>query len=218
MSKHTTAYVRLCLNKILLTDSDLEAFCIDHFPQALERFTNGMDRIAKVNLLLKIEPNHDKIIDKLASAHPVEFRALPIAPPPSASPSKYSTKVRLVASLVFGLAIIASVVIMFHSAKHQALPARLIDASSTDPSKAADLISSVEDPCAKPNICLYGTDPMGKDATYKTLRIDAFALGDSWEFGSATNIYYKAQRLNLSITLVRMKMVSCNLLRKPSMV
>lgn len=36
------------------TDSDLEAFCGDFFPEAASRFTNGMDRIAKTNLLLDL--------------------------------------------------------------------------------------------------------------------------------------------------------------------
>lgn len=39
------------------TDSELEAFCIDCFPTVHARFTNGMDRIQKLDLLLReIDP------------------------------------------------------------------------------------------------------------------------------------------------------------------
>lgn len=48
---------RLSLRKILealyVTDSELTAFCIDHFHAVSRKFTNGMDRIQKENLLLE---------------------------------------------------------------------------------------------------------------------------------------------------------------------
>lgn len=36
------------------TDADFDAFCLDEFPSVLRRFSGGMDRVAKVNLLLML--------------------------------------------------------------------------------------------------------------------------------------------------------------------
>ena len=47
------ASLRKLLGKVFPDDSDLDAFCIDHFPDVGARFTNGMDRVAKINLLFK---------------------------------------------------------------------------------------------------------------------------------------------------------------------
>lgn len=49
------ARLRLLLQKHLRLDSDLDAFCIDYFPTAKRRFTQGMDSTAKVNILLELE-------------------------------------------------------------------------------------------------------------------------------------------------------------------
>lgn len=46
--------LRKLINLVLITDSDLDAFCQDHFPSAKKRFTDGMDRVRKVSLLLEI--------------------------------------------------------------------------------------------------------------------------------------------------------------------
>jgi hypothetical protein len=44
--------VRDLLRSSLLRDADLDAFCIDYFPQVFQRFAPGFDRLAKENLLL----------------------------------------------------------------------------------------------------------------------------------------------------------------------
>lgn len=49
----STSQLRRILDRTLISDSDLDAFCLDHFPTVERQFTNGMDRKAKVNLLLK---------------------------------------------------------------------------------------------------------------------------------------------------------------------
>lgn len=46
--------VRNLVNQSLRTDSDLNAFIIDHFPELWPRFSNAMDRTAKVNLLFEL--------------------------------------------------------------------------------------------------------------------------------------------------------------------
>lgn len=44
--------VRKILDKILITPSELDGFCLDHFPAVRANFTGGMDRMAMINLLL----------------------------------------------------------------------------------------------------------------------------------------------------------------------
>lgn len=51
-----TAQLRRMLNAILIADSDLDAFCLDYFPQIKRRFTDGMERTRKLNILLEQVP------------------------------------------------------------------------------------------------------------------------------------------------------------------
>jgi hypothetical protein len=54
--------VRARIGEMLRTDSDLDAFCLDFFPEVYERFSNGMDRVMKVSLLLRlVEP---RVVDE----------------------------------------------------------------------------------------------------------------------------------------------------------
>lgn len=46
--------VRRTLQALLRTDGDFEAFCLDQFPEVFQRFSRGMDRVEKTNLLLTI--------------------------------------------------------------------------------------------------------------------------------------------------------------------
>jgi hypothetical protein len=45
---------RKLLKSALPLDTDLEAFCLDFFPQVHRRFGSGMERLAKENLLLSL--------------------------------------------------------------------------------------------------------------------------------------------------------------------
>ena len=47
------------LDNLLKTDSDFDAFCLDYFPQVKNRLTNGMDRVAKMNLLIETSEYDD---------------------------------------------------------------------------------------------------------------------------------------------------------------
>ena len=47
----TLASLRGLLHKVLPTDADFSAFCLDYFPEAAHRFSNGMDLMAKITLL-----------------------------------------------------------------------------------------------------------------------------------------------------------------------
>lgn len=50
----TRASLRKAINILLVTDSDLEGFCLDHAPDIARRFSGGMERTGKVNLLLQL--------------------------------------------------------------------------------------------------------------------------------------------------------------------
>ncbi len=46
--------LRQQLSDTLRTDQDFDAFCLDHFRSVFDRFTGGMDRVGKMNLLLTL--------------------------------------------------------------------------------------------------------------------------------------------------------------------
>lgn len=85
--------LRETLQRILPTDSELVAFCIDYFPVVANRFAPAMDRLAKENLLLQsvdaaqlaagLRDHNRELYDQLIPAAP-----LPPAPalPPALDP------------------------------------------------------------------------------------------------------------------------------------
>lgn len=50
----TPQLVRSRIDELLLTDQDFIAFCQDNFPATQKRFSDGMDRVARINLLLQL--------------------------------------------------------------------------------------------------------------------------------------------------------------------
>lgn len=65
----TRASLRRVLIAVLRTDADLNAFCVDHFPEVAARFGDSMDRLVKFNLLLSEVATID-ILARLNEAHP----------------------------------------------------------------------------------------------------------------------------------------------------
>lgn len=187
MARYSSSEVRLHLMETLRTDSDLNAFCLDHFPKVQQRFTNSMDRLAKINLLFEVERDPDEVMRKLTLAHPDVHRP----PAQSSLPNHHSTG-RLIAGAIFGTAFSAILFIVMKLQESHPIhvPMPPIDASFGIPPRPVDLISSASKSCLPPNVCLSGIDDMGRDATYKMLRIDTLAYGDSWDFGSSSNIHY----------------------------
>lgn len=59
------AHVRKLLNAALITDADFDAFCLDYFPNVKRRFGAAMQRVEKVNLLLEVEGDLERIADAL---------------------------------------------------------------------------------------------------------------------------------------------------------
>lgn len=64
--------LRKLLSALLPTDSDLEALCIDRFPETAGRFTGGMSRVEKTNLLLLVE-SADQILSALQERAPERY-------------------------------------------------------------------------------------------------------------------------------------------------
>lgn len=58
------AGVRRLLRSLIRTDEDLDALCLDYFPEVASRLARGMDRLAKVNLLIDLTPP-SKIVAQL---------------------------------------------------------------------------------------------------------------------------------------------------------
>ena len=56
--------VRARIEQLLTSDPDFDAFCIDYFPLVYHRFTIGMERTTKNNLLL-VHEKLDNIIEAL---------------------------------------------------------------------------------------------------------------------------------------------------------
>lgn len=79
--------VRKLLGEVIRTDVDLDAFCLDFFPDVQRRFAGGMTRVAKVNLLLEVECELGLIVDKLRERFPENliWAQQPPRPPPGAT-------------------------------------------------------------------------------------------------------------------------------------
>jgi hypothetical protein len=56
------------LDRQLRTDADFDAFCIDYFPEVHRRFSSGMSRTEKQNLLFQVVEEHDRILKCLETA------------------------------------------------------------------------------------------------------------------------------------------------------
>lgn len=63
-SPSRTAELRKLIARKLRLDSDLDAFCLDYFPEIKRRFTLGMDRLQKESLLLECADT-DELAERL---------------------------------------------------------------------------------------------------------------------------------------------------------
>lgn len=71
-SEHTidTPRLRQILAELLRSDSDLDAFCLDHFREVHRRFSSSMDRTQKENILIIHAPSPDAIVETLRKRFP----------------------------------------------------------------------------------------------------------------------------------------------------
>lgn len=66
------AALRRILIAVLPRDSDFVAFCLDYFPDVHQHFTDGMDRIQRISLLLEMEDSGE-ILRRLREHAPTRF-------------------------------------------------------------------------------------------------------------------------------------------------
>lgn len=71
-SRLERSFIRSLLNKILKSDSDFDAFCLDKFEKVFYKFPSQMDRVAKLNILL--QEDLDQIYEALKSMYPDEVK------------------------------------------------------------------------------------------------------------------------------------------------
>lgn len=65
----TPSALRQLLYAALPLDADLDALCVDYFPEVMRRFSGGMDRVAKINLLLMLA-SPESILSALRNSYP----------------------------------------------------------------------------------------------------------------------------------------------------
>lgn len=61
--------IRQLLESSLPSDADLNAFCLDFFPNVYKRFTQSLDRVQKTNILLEQVTNWTQILSALKSVN-----------------------------------------------------------------------------------------------------------------------------------------------------
>lgn len=99
------AQVRKLLEQRLRTDEDLDALCIDYFPEVHRRFSGGMSRPQKVNLLLTMVQDLGTIVASLDERHPA-------SPPNSATAHRIGRRwprLALMVALAAALVLLAGV-------------------------------------------------------------------------------------------------------------
>lgn len=100
--------IRKRLKSVLRSDSDFDAFCIDHFRPIYDKFSQGMDRTAKMNLLLTtaepveimqaLDEEHkgvQQITPVTEPARRVDFQKKSIARTERGKPSKHAAATSL---------------------------------------------------------------------------------------------------------------------------
>lgn len=71
-SQYTRPSLREFIMNVLITDSDLDAFALDYFPTTKHVYSSGMDRVAKVNILIERE-DPEEVLQFLKEAIPTRF-------------------------------------------------------------------------------------------------------------------------------------------------
>ncbi|MBL9005533.1 MAG: SIR2 family protein [Myxococcales bacterium] len=84
-SRITLAFVRQQLNQHLCSASDFDAFCLDYFSEVYARFTSGMDRVQRTNLLLSIT-DPKRVYEQLMAHCAGASTGDPAPPPPAPEP------------------------------------------------------------------------------------------------------------------------------------
>jgi len=95
--------VRRLLARALPTDSELEAFCSDHFPAAAHQWGSDMNRTRKESLLLAAAEVTD-IVERLSAIHPERFARFEHLLAPEAALTRVKRPAAIVAVLLVAMA------------------------------------------------------------------------------------------------------------------
>lgn len=72
--KYSIPEIRALLLKVLPLSADLDAFCLDLFPEIYQKYTNSLNRTEKINILIEHFVNTpDRIVDTLRLNYPEKF-------------------------------------------------------------------------------------------------------------------------------------------------
>lgn len=74
MRSINSATLRALLGEVYRSSSEFDAFCQDYFPAVYRRFTSGMDRVARENLLFE-QATPDRILLALKENRPQDYEA-----------------------------------------------------------------------------------------------------------------------------------------------
>lgn len=94
--------LRIIINQLMSTSSELDAFIIDYFPETYKHFSGGLDRTARLNILL-VRERHAALCEALTKAYP-EFMGLLSKD----SPTSISKKL----PIIMGLSIIVALALL----------------------------------------------------------------------------------------------------------
>lgn len=145
------ATLRAYLEKCLPSESDFEGFCIDYFTAIQKRFSSGMDRTSKTNLLLTCaEP--DEIFKALCARCPSLLTArIPTTKATLIGASRTDVRFLVLWSLLLGAAVVAGLTVSAIVRQHRPEPLSVdmpsLDGSSQNPSMAQ---TTIQDALARP--------------------------------------------------------------------
>lgn len=71
------AQIRTLLNNHLRLDTEVDAFCLDFFPEVYNNFSAGMDRMAKLNMLIAMVLDNEKILTCLKEKYAKRIQSQP---------------------------------------------------------------------------------------------------------------------------------------------
>lgn len=213
----TTSDVRKLINDIFALDSDLDAFCIDHYPHTFKYFTNGMNRVDKVNLLLRINSTASLIeqLQCLQSSELVAIHAPPTHhgvctttqhPVPASSldanedsrlerSKSISESLTKVTSVIIAIGIIATGIIFLLREKHGAPQTKTATSSQPAPMAVPGAVTptKLDATIADPKLALTKSWRINKvmvPATQDLISISGTSSRDIWIVGLKNTVMH----------------------------
>lgn len=136
--------VRRLLARVLPTDSELEAFCSDHFPAAAHEWGSDMNRTRKESLLLAAA-EVTAIVERLSTVHPERFARFEHLLAPEVAFTRVKRPAAIVAVLLVAVAVVG--VAVNHGLGSSPAPAP----PPQEPAQPAYLVPPPEAPTSTPS-------------------------------------------------------------------